>query len=71
MPADSIAITGLQNGQERFKVIVGSGWIMDVGADGSVLRQARMSESDRIWFEKFIRPKAASQTTNLSTHYVT
>ena len=57
LPADTIAVSGLSQDQEQFRLLLGAGWIMDTDQDGLVTRLAELSAEDWKWVKRNIHSK--------------
>ncbi len=57
LPLDMISIYGVENGERRFKLVYGTGWIMDTDDDGKIVRLGTLNDDDRDWMEENIRSR--------------
>ena len=56
MPLDLIAIYGLRDDKQEFKLVYGAGWLMDT-QDGKIVRWSKLNADDRAWMQTELRDK--------------
>jgi hypothetical protein len=58
MPIDIVTIYGIKDGQRKFKLLYGAGWIIDTDLEtGEVQRMGTLTDDDQEWMHENIRLK--------------